>query len=75
MWYILEAYNQPMYFGWTDNADVAEAALTALNRGRDINLYSLHPATPEDVDEHNFDNRDDFYFCQDTSVSDFEDDE
>lgn len=41
MWDRYDAYNQETLYGWTSNEAVAEAALAWINRGREINVYSM----------------------------------
>lgn len=83
MWYKLTAYNQETRYGWTQDPAVAQAALEWLNKGREINVYSLE-ALGDDTDEfdiygngekHNLAYRNDHLFTADTSPEDFEDEE
>ena len=80
MWYKITAYNTEARYGWTDDPAVAQAALDWLNKGREVNVYSLE-ALGDDTDEfdlygdgekHNLEDRNDHLFTADTRVEDFE---
>lgn len=51
MFYRFAAYNSPTFYGWTQFPAVAAAELAHLNKGREINVYSVEEmGTDETVD-------------------------
>jgi hypothetical protein len=78
MWYKFTAFNSETRYGWTPIPAVADAALAWLNKGREINVYSV---VSIGGDENETDgatiklaDRDDLICIDDTSVDDFSDD-
>lgn len=41
MWYKFTTFNQEARYGWTEDRNVAEAALEWLNKGREVGVYGM----------------------------------
>ena len=49
MWYVSKAYNSTALRGYTDDPAIAAAYCRHLNRSRQVNPYSVHAVTEEEL--------------------------
>lgn len=76
-WYRFTAFNSPRLYGYSDRRDrdtIAAAQLELLNKGREINLYSMEvlpgDAAETDDDVKRADTHGDVVFSSDTTLDD-----
>lgn len=77
MWYKFSANNQDARYGYSEDADVAQAAVDHLNQGREIDLWTLDCLGDDEYEADGSDirlaDRSDLIITFDSTVSDFRD--